>query len=188
MSIFATCLEKIPGSMDVAAFMPVLANALMDLEDIQLQAHHIVITTAQKYPNIMVAAMDHFVPALEAMFMDKTFKKKTANKTGTELERAKEWIKSGLRALLAMSKLEGAMTNRRFATLVGASQGRRQVPSYVGCCGGRALDSPQHLQGQEQSAVSMGFVCSTESISDMQSFFFSSVVWHLYFDSGDTQS
>lgn len=118
MSIFATCLEKIPGSMDVAAFMPILANALMDLEDIQLQAHHIVITTAHKYPNVMVAAMDHFIPALETMFMDKTFKKKTANKTGTELERAKEWIKSGLRALLAMSKLEGSMTNRRFATLV----------------------------------------------------------------------
>lgn len=117
MSIFAICLEKIPGSMDVAAFMPILANSLGDLEDIQLQAHHIVITASQKYPNIMVAAMDHFVPALETMFMDKTFKKKTANKTGTELERAKEWIKSGLRALLAMSKLEGSMTNRRFASL-----------------------------------------------------------------------
>ena len=118
MSIFATCLEKLPGSMDLSAFMPVLAKALGDLEDIQLQAHHIVITAAQKHPNAMVAAMDNFVPALETMFTDKTYKKKTTGKSGTELERGKESIKSGLRALLAMGKLEGSMTNRRFATLV----------------------------------------------------------------------
>mmetsp|Transcript_4617 Transcript_4617/g.7695 ORF Transcript_4617/g.7695 Transcript_4617/m.7695 type:complete len:1340 (-) Transcript_4617:522-4541(-) len=118
MSIFATCLEKLPGSMDIAAFMPILAKALGDLEDVQLQAHHIVITASQKYPTYVVAAMENFVPPLETMFMDKTFKKKTANKTGSELERAKEWIKSGLRALLVMSKLEGSLANRRFATLV----------------------------------------------------------------------
>lgn len=118
MSIFATCLEKLPGSMDIAAFMPILAQALGDLEDVQLQAHHIVITASLKHPTYVVAAMENFVPPLETMFMDKTFKKKTANKTGTELERAKEWIKSGLRALLAMSKLEGSLANRRFATLV----------------------------------------------------------------------
>jgi cullin-associated NEDD8-dissociated protein 1 len=118
MSIFATCLEKLPGSMDIAAFMPILAQALGDLEDVQLQAHHIVITASLKHPTYVVAAMENFVPPLETMFMDKTFKKKTANKTGTELERAKEWIKSGLRALLVMSKLEGSLANRRFATLV----------------------------------------------------------------------
>mmetsp|Transcript_15391 Transcript_15391/g.23598 ORF Transcript_15391/g.23598 Transcript_15391/m.23598 type:complete len:1350 (+) Transcript_15391:140-4189(+) len=118
MSVFATCLEKLPGSMDIAAFMPVLASALGDLEDVQLQAHHIVITVTQKYPTYLVTALDNFIPALETMFMDKTFKRKTNNKTGTELERAKEWIKSGLRALLAMSKLEGPMANRRFSTLV----------------------------------------------------------------------
>jgi len=118
MSVFATCLEKLPGSMDIAAFMPVLASALSDLEDVQLQAHHIVITVTQKYPTYLVTALDNFIPALETMFMDKTFKRKTNNKTGTELERAKEWIKSGLRALLAMSKLEGPMANRRFSTLV----------------------------------------------------------------------
>jgi cullin-associated NEDD8-dissociated protein 1 len=118
MSIFATCLEKLPGSMDIAAFMPILASSLGDLEDVQLQAHHIVITAAQKHPTYLVAALDNFVPEFETMFMDKTYKKKTANKTGTELERAKEWIKSGLRALLAMSKLEGAMANRRFSALV----------------------------------------------------------------------
>lgn len=109
MSIFVTCLEKLPGSLDIAAFMPVLAKALADLEDVQLQAHQIVVTMSHRHPTYLVAAVDDFVPAFETMFMDKTFKRKTANKTGTELERAKEWIKSGMRALLSMSKLEGVL-------------------------------------------------------------------------------
>eukprot|EP00540_Astrosyne_radiata_P022909 CAMPEP_0116858918 /NCGR_PEP_ID=MMETSP0418-20121206/21468_1 /TAXON_ID=1158023 /ORGANISM="Astrosyne radiata, Strain 13vi08-1A" /LENGTH=536 /DNA_ID=CAMNT_0004492951 /DNA_START=238 /DNA_END=1848 /DNA_ORIENTATION=- len=123
MSIFATCQEKLPGSLDIAAFMPVLAGALDDLEDVQLQAHQIVVSMSVRHPTYLVAAVDDFVPAFTNMFMDKTIKRKTANKTGTELERAKEWIKSGLRALLAMSKLEGVMNNRRFARLVERVQG-----------------------------------------------------------------
>uniref|UniRef100_A0A7S1D7C7 TATA-binding protein interacting (TIP20) domain-containing protein n=1 Tax=Cyclophora tenuis TaxID=216820 RepID=A0A7S1D7C7_CYCTE len=123
MSIFATCLEKQPGSLDLATFMPVLAKALADLEDVQLQAHQIVVTMSQRHPTYLVAAVDDFVPAFETMFMDKTIKRKTANKTGTELERAKEWIKSGLRALLAMSRLEGVLNNRRFSTLVDRVKG-----------------------------------------------------------------
>merc|ERR1712083_580281 len=38
LSIFATCLEKLPASLDITAFMPVLAKALADVEDVQLQA------------------------------------------------------------------------------------------------------------------------------------------------------
>lgn len=109
MSIVATCLEKLPGSLDLTSFMPVLAKALADLEDVQLQAHQIVVTMSQRHPTYLVAAVDDFVPAFETMFTDKMIKRKTANKTGTELERAKEWIKSGLRALIAMSRLEGVM-------------------------------------------------------------------------------
>ena len=107
MSIFATSLEKLPGSLDLASFMPVLAKALGDLEDVQLQAFQIVVTMSQRFPAYLVAAVDDFAPSFEAMFTDKIIKRKTNNKTGTELERAREWIKSGLRALLAMNKLDG---------------------------------------------------------------------------------
>ncbi len=57
LSIFATCLEKLPASLDIAAFMPVLAKALGDVEDIQLQAHHIVISMCMRQPTYLVAAV-----------------------------------------------------------------------------------------------------------------------------------
>ena len=110
LSVFATCLEKCPASLDIAAFMPVIAKALDVVEDIQLQTNKIVLTMCTRYPIFLVAAADSFVAPLE-----KTVNKKKGQKTGTELERVYEWIKSGLRVMIAISKLDGAMTNKKFA-------------------------------------------------------------------------
>jgi cullin-associated NEDD8-dissociated protein 1 len=110
LSIFATCLENLPASLDIAAFIPVLAKALGDVEDVQLQAHQILISMCTRQPTYLVAAIETLVDPLE-----KTIHKKQGQKTGTELERLNDWIKSALRAILALSKLEGAMNNRKFA-------------------------------------------------------------------------
>mmetsp|Transcript_10195 Transcript_10195/g.16823 ORF Transcript_10195/g.16823 Transcript_10195/m.16823 type:complete len:189 (-) Transcript_10195:63-629(-) len=109
LSVFSTCLDKCPSSLDIPAFMPVLAKALADVEDIQLQSHQIVHTMCARHPIPLVAAADSFVKALE-----KTVNKKKGQKTGTELERVYEWIKSGLRVMLAMSKLDGIAGAREF--------------------------------------------------------------------------
>ena len=50
--------------------------------------------------------------------LEKTVNKKKGQKTGTELERVHEWIKSGLRVMIAISKLDGTMTHRPFAEFV----------------------------------------------------------------------
>jgi cullin-associated NEDD8-dissociated protein 1 len=110
LSIFATCLENLPASLDIASFMPVLAKALGDVEDVQLQANQIVISMCLRQPTYLAAAAETFVDPLE-----KTIHKKQGQKTGTELERLNEWIKSALRAMVALSKLEGAMNCRKFA-------------------------------------------------------------------------
>jgi cullin-associated NEDD8-dissociated protein 1 len=113
LSIFATCLENLPASLDIAAFMPVLAKALGDVEDVQLQTYQIVISMCLRQPTYLVAAVESFVEPLE-----KTCHKKQGQKTGTELERLHEWIKSALRTMAAVSKLEGAMNCRKFAEFV----------------------------------------------------------------------
>jgi len=110
LTVFATCLEKCPASLDVSSFMPVIAKALDDVEDIQLQTHQIVLTMCSRCPIPVVGAADSFVAAL-----DKTVNKKKGQKTGTELERVYEWIKSGLRVMIAISRVDGAMTNQQFA-------------------------------------------------------------------------
>ena len=118
LSIFATCLEKLPASMDIASFMPVLAKALGDVEDIQLHAHHIVSSMCLRQPTYLVAAIETFVEPLE-----KTIHKKQGQKTGTELERLNDWIKSSLRAMLALSRLDGAMNARKFAEFYSRTTG-----------------------------------------------------------------
>jgi cullin-associated NEDD8-dissociated protein 1 len=113
LSIFATCLEQLPGSLDIQAFMPVLATALGDAEDIQLHAHQIVISMCSRQASYLEASVESFVEPL-----DKTMNKKPGVKTGTELERLNDWIKSALRVMLALSKLEGVMNSRKFAEFV----------------------------------------------------------------------
>jgi cullin-associated NEDD8-dissociated protein 1 len=113
LSVFSTCLDKCPSSLDIPAFMPVLAKALADVEDVQLQSHQIVLTMCERHPIPLIAAADSFVGPL-----DKTVHKKKGQKTGTELERVYEWIKSGLRVMLAMAELDGISGARNFMDFV----------------------------------------------------------------------
>ncbi len=99
LSIFSSCLEKCPSNIEITKFMPVLAAALGDVEDVQLQAHQIVISLCSQYPQDVFAAVETFVQPLE-----KTTKKKFSKKTGTELERANEWVKSAVRVAFVLSR------------------------------------------------------------------------------------
>jgi cullin-associated NEDD8-dissociated protein 1 len=104
LSIFSTSLDNCPDCIDINAFMPILAKCCEDVEDIQLQAHHVMISMCTRQPEALAIAADSFVEPLE-----KTMNKKKGTKAGTELERVYEWIKSALRVMLAMSQVEAIM-------------------------------------------------------------------------------
>jgi cullin-associated NEDD8-dissociated protein 1 len=110
LSIFSTCMDNIPESVDVSEFILVLVKALGDAEDIQLHAHQILIGMCNHQPAYILAALDSFVDPLE-----KTMNKKSGDKSGTELDRLNDWIKSALRVMVAMSKLEGSLNSRKFS-------------------------------------------------------------------------
>lgn len=126
LSIFATCLVNLPGSLDIVAFMPVLAKALADVEDIQLQAHQITMSMCARQPTYLVAAVETFVEPLE-----KTIHKKQGQKTGTELERLHEWIKSALRTMVVLSTVEGTMNSRKFAEFVERTRANTKFRPYL---------------------------------------------------------
>jgi len=118
LSIFATCLDKLPGVVDAAAFMPVLASFLGDVEDIQLHAHKVVTSMTQTHPAMLAASVDAFLEPLE-----KTMKKKIPeSKTGAELERLHDWIKGAIRVMLTLSRLDGALKSRKFSDFVERSK------------------------------------------------------------------
>jgi cullin-associated NEDD8-dissociated protein 1 len=103
LSIFSTSLESCPEMIDISAFLPILVRACDDVEDIQLQAHHIVLCMCMRHPQFLVTNVEPFINPLE-----NAINKKKGSKAGTELERVNELIKSALRVMLALSRLEGA--------------------------------------------------------------------------------
>jgi len=109
LSIFATSLENCREGLDIPEFLPLLAKALADEEDVQLQAHQILVSLCHVAPKDVFQKLMIFVDPLE-----KTIWKKTkGEKTGTELERENEWVKSALRAMLALEALERKMGGKK---------------------------------------------------------------------------
>lgn len=109
ISIFATCLEKCPAALDIQAFMPILMHALSDKQadkqyDIQLHAHQIVLSMCSNHPIPIVASIDSFVDPLQ-----KALDRKILKKTGPEIERAQDFVKSAVRVTLALSNVDGTM-------------------------------------------------------------------------------
>jgi cullin-associated NEDD8-dissociated protein 1 len=113
LSIYASSLDNLPGTMDIAQFMPVLTKALADAEDIQLHAHQITIGMCTRHPAYLTNSIDTFVDPL-----GKTMSKKAGQKSGTELERLNDWIKSAVRVMLALNNVEGASNSRKFVEFV----------------------------------------------------------------------
>ena len=109
LSVYTACLEKMPTAIEISEFMPVLAAALADVEDIQLQAHQLLMSMCTRYPIHVISSIDSFVDPLE-----KTANKKAGQKTGTELDRLNDWIKSALRVMVAIGKIDGARNSRKF--------------------------------------------------------------------------
>ena len=136
LSVFTTSLKNCPQVLDIPAFMPILAASLGDVQDAQLQAHQIVISVSTQHPQVLLDAVDTFVEPLE-----KTCRKKKGNKAGAELESLLEWIKSALRTMLVLSRLEGLdpEVHRKFCDFVDSAnmlaqleEGNISVPASRG--------------------------------------------------------
>lgn len=126
LSIFSTCLENNHGVLDMPALMTVLARSLADKEDIQLHAHHIITSMVARHQYHLSASLDTFVEPLE-----KTMNKKAGSKTGTELERLNDWIKSSLRVMMALSTMDGAKSSTKFMDLVQRVKGSAKFASQL---------------------------------------------------------
>lgn len=126
LSIFSTCLERNHGILDMPSLMNFLARSLADKEDIQLHAHHIITSMTNRHQYHLSASLDLFVEPLE-----KTMNKKAGNKTGTELERLNDWIKSSLRVMVALSAMDGAKNSTKFMDLVQRVKGNAKFASQL---------------------------------------------------------
>ncbi|TMW57399.1 hypothetical protein Poli38472_003324 [Pythium oligandrum] len=107
-----TLLEVLPQELDVAAFFPYLQVGLKDQDDVQMLCHQILAKICRLQPGAIVSALDYVLEPLE-----KTVNKKVKeDQVGTEVERAKDLIRSGLRAVDALSAVRDTETHPKFHT------------------------------------------------------------------------
>jgi len=123
-----TVLDTLPDQMDVGAFMPYLETGLGDKEDVQMLCHQILIKICGYAPGAVLSSLDSLVDPLE-----KTVTKKVKDgQVGTEVDRANELIRSGLRAVLAISAIDdSAGISRKFWDFVDRIQKREKLAAMV---------------------------------------------------------
>ena len=88
--------------MHQSDFLPLVQKALDDVEDVQLQAHQIVMSLSSHHPSITSSSIDLLIGPLE-----RSINKKQAPKSGNELDRGNELVKSALRVVAALNQVDG---------------------------------------------------------------------------------
>lgn len=99
-----TVLDAMPDKVDVPALMLIMPLLLADKDEIKLQSHQILSKLVSFAPTAVVGFVDLLVEPLDKIVNKKINKDTMA--AGPETERAFELIKSGLRAMLALNRLE----------------------------------------------------------------------------------
>ncbi|CEG47211.1 TATA-binding protein-interacting protein [Plasmopara halstedii] len=113
-SCVETLIQVLPQQLDISLFIDQLKRGLGDLDDIQMLSHQILIKICNVQPGSIVGALDSLVEPLE-----KTINKKVKeDQVGPEIERAKDLIRSALRALDAMSVVNDANSHPRLNTVI----------------------------------------------------------------------
>ena len=94
--------EQLRAAGFVESFLPLLPTLLGD-KDLKVQAHQVVVKLCSFAPTAIVSFSDQLIDPIE-----KTLTKKTTKEgmQGPEVERAMEVIKSGVRVVLAINRLD----------------------------------------------------------------------------------
>jgi TATA-binding protein interacting (TIP20) len=116
LTCIETILETLPADLDIAGFMPRLVKILEEKEDIKLQAHQILSKLCSYSPLVVLSSVDeHLIKALNGTVTKKTAKEGVV---GPEAERAQELVRSGLRTIATLCRLEDINSNRLWVEFI----------------------------------------------------------------------
>lgn len=123
-----TILDTVPDQLNVVGFMQYLEAALTDSQaDVQMLCHQILIKICGYAPQAVVGSLDGLVAPLEKTAM----KKVKEGQVGTEVERANDLIRSGLRALLAIASVPDSAGIRKFSDCMDRVQKREKLVMMI---------------------------------------------------------
>ncbi|CBN79044.1 conserved unknown protein [Ectocarpus siliculosus] len=111
LSCIDTILDNLPNRLDIGTLMPYLAKGTGDSKpDVQMLCHQIVSKISEYSPGGVLGSLNSLIEPLE-----KTCNKQVkAEQVGTEVERANDLIRSALRCVVAISKIDEIEVSHKF--------------------------------------------------------------------------
>jgi len=105
-----TLLDTLLERVDIPAFLPFLCEGLKDSEDVAMLSHKILAKVCQVQPGAVLSALDSILEPLDK----RIHKKPKGSQVGTEVERAKDLVRSGLRGVDALSRIPDIDKDKKF--------------------------------------------------------------------------
>eukprot|EP00903_Cladosiphon_okamuranus_P016633 g15341.t1 len=128
LSCIDTILDNLPNRLDVGALMPYLAKGLGDSKpDVQMICHQIVAKVSEYSPGGVLGSLDGLIEPLE-----KTCNKQVkAQQVGTEVERANDLIRSALRCVVAISRIDEVEVSLKFTSFMDRLQRKERLVTMM---------------------------------------------------------
>jgi len=109
-SCMDTFFDTMPDRISVPDFIPYLASGLKDKDDVQMLSHQVLMKIVQLQPGAVLGTLETLLEPI-----DKSIHRKVKDtQVGTEVERANDMIRSGLRVMEAMSHYQEIDADRKF--------------------------------------------------------------------------
>lgn len=128
LSCIDTILDSLPHRLDVGTLMPYLARGMGDSKpDVQMLCHQIVAKVSEYSPGGVLSSLDALIEPLE-----KTCNKQVkAEQVGTEVERANDLIRSALRCVVAIQRVDDVTVSRKFSEFMDRLQRKERLVSMM---------------------------------------------------------
>ena len=108
-------IDVVPGYLDINHFISKLVPRLSDKDEIKMQSHQILSKICSYAPSSLVGSLDLFIDPLL-----KTISKNPSKdgQAGPEIERAIDLIRSGVKVVVLINKIQEANVNRNWVDFV----------------------------------------------------------------------
>eukprot|EP00944_MAST-04C_sp_MAST-4C-sp1_P000660 g660.t1 len=143
-----TILDVFISKINLSSFLESLRNGLGDVNDVQMLCHQILVKLCISVPGVVVGEFDNNLKAP----LEKTLNKKIKDgQVGTEVERRNDVVRSALRVIDALSRVDDMKQNRGFNNMLETIERKDHLNSMFRII--RSDRSNGGLYGQKQSSL-----------------------------------
>jgi len=118
LMVIISVFDASPQKLDLNRFMPKLVACLSDTDEIKLQAYQMICKIRKINQAALIGHLELFIDPLKKSISKFSTKPTDGQAAGPEADRAAELVRSAIKAITAINKIEDSQVNRKWTEFV----------------------------------------------------------------------